>query len=264
MSLMRLFARFIAVCATGIVLAPPACAQSGHSEWVEEDDVSKSARQPAPYVKSPDGVMRQQQPLDDATGLIEVPSPAARVGSSGAGGAPAPQFGPSQSYQQLYQKYFANDAIDQDGDDDGSSTGLFGRRRRTAGGGSNAFIPFSGMPGANVGPYNTYGNGQFATPYSSGSVAGMQSGFGAPMFAGTELPNPYYMAGPQAYYGQGLMAPGMVRPLGMPVMPGYGYGYGYRQPYPYAGGYGYARPFSVGQLGSPAPQTTPNTGKSSF
>lgn len=178
-----------------ILLQSAAFAQAGgksaKSDWVEDEDIP-AANNRAPYgdsgeVQIPLGGSalppQQAQP-----GVPQVP----QLGNRGG-------YQPSPTYQRLYQQFFQ----DEDDDDDGFSTKRSGKK----------FMPLNQLPGSQSSAYNMYGNGSFSTPWASGQYAGIQQGFGAPMYVGPEVPYPTYPGGIQ--YGP----PGL-----MPAMPYGSYG----------------------------------------
>lgn len=157
------------------------------SGWVEDEDVAV----PTPAVQNPQyPMLAQPQPNAPQTPLLAAPR----------------RMQPSPMYQQMYQKFFANDEMDDD-DDTGFGAGRRKKNGRAAGGPP---IPLNTLPGSNVGQYQQNYNGSYMNPWFEGSYSGTQQGFGAPMYSGPEFYNPYapYYGGP-AYItpGGGALPP---------------------------------------------------------
>lgn len=185
--------------------------KNAKSDWVEDEDIP-AVNNRVPYGDSGDaqiplgvGGGAQQQQLQP--GVPQVP----QLGNRGG-------YQPSPTYQRLYQQFFQ----DEDDDDDGFGTNRGGKK----------FMPLNQLPGSQSGAYNMYGNGSFSTPWSAGQYAGIQQGFGAPMYVGPEVPYPTYPGGiqygppglmpamPYGGYGNFGVGPGMLngfRPGGMPM-----------------------------------------------
>jgi hypothetical protein len=200
--------------AVALLLQTSACAQSKHSEWVEDDDVPAPHNPPA-YADPNASTAQPQQPQTGTPTL-----------TPGAGGQPLPRmnggYQPSSTYQRMYKQFFEDDDVE---DESGTKRG--GKKKQ------QGFMPLNQFPGSQVGQYNSYGNGSYATPYSSGSSAGIQQGFGAPMYVGPEVPYPTYPGGGIQYGPPGVLNT-------MPYSP-----YGNLNPY---GNFGYGRGLGGGYV----------------
>lgn len=171
-------------CSIGTAAAQTAKTDNGLPDgWVEETEPSRqfnSLQQQRPYriLPSLSEQQRQHEPVEPSTTAVG---------------------GPSEAYKRYYNQFFANDAVDND-DDEGFGT-IFGGKRRSAR--QQQSLPFNSMNGSRAMRQN-YG-GTYVTPFNQRTIDGQQvmQGLGAPMYAGPEIPVPYYNAGP------GYVSPGL-------------------------------------------------------